>query len=172
MSILDIGCGTGSHALILSDRKYRVVGVDLSKVMVREAKHRATAENATAEFFSQDMRKMRLNKEFDCSIMFETFLHLLTQSDLNNALTSLNRHLAKGGLFIFDFWNITGASKLAQDFGEAHRIKYYTPSEIKQCLNTNGFELLAVYNWNAKDKAQLEVPKKRTFQILAVSSKM
>jgi hypothetical protein len=117
------------------------------------------------------VRTMRLNKKFDCSIMFETFVHLLTQSDLNNALSNLNKHLTKGGLFIFDFWNISGANKLVRDFGEAHGIRYSTLSEVKQCLYANGFGLLAVYDWNAKDKAELKNPKKRTFQILAVAKK-
>jgi hypothetical protein len=140
--------------------------------MVREAKRRAIAENATVEFFSQDMRKIRLNKEFDCSIMFETFVHLLTQSELDDALSNLNEHLAKGAIFIFDFWRLTGASNIVRDFGEAHRIKYYTLSEVKKCLNDSGFKFLAVYNWSAKYKARLEAPQERTFQILVVSSKI
>jgi cyclopropane fatty-acyl-phospholipid synthase-like methyltransferase len=170
-SILDVGCGTGSHALILSNRDYRVTGIDISKVMVRKAEENAKKGKTKLEFFSQDMRKMRLNRKFNCAIMFEAFVHLLTQADLNDTLSSLNQHLDKGGLFIFDFWNTEGASNLARAFGEAHKIRYCTLAEVKQYLDNNGFSLLAVYDWNAEDKTELETPKKRTFQILAVAKK-
>lgn len=35
--ILDVGCGTGRHALELARRGYSVVGVDLSKSMLDKA---------------------------------------------------------------------------------------------------------------------------------------
>lgn len=170
-SILDVGCGTGHHAIILSNRNYIVTGIDMSKVMVRKAEENARMEKTNVEFFSQDVRKMRLERKFNCAIMSEVFPHLLTQADIDGALSSLNQHLDEEGLFIFDFWNTVGASKIARAFSEAYKIKYYTLSEIKQHLENNGFDLLAVYDWNAQDKAQLETPKKRTFQILAVAAK-
>jgi 2-polyprenyl-3-methyl-5-hydroxy-6-metoxy-1,4-benzoquinol methylase len=36
-SILDVGCGTGSHSLILSTRGYSVTGIDISERMIEEA---------------------------------------------------------------------------------------------------------------------------------------
>lgn len=36
--IIDVGCGTGNHALRLSDLKYKVTGVDISPVMLRIAR--------------------------------------------------------------------------------------------------------------------------------------
>lgn len=39
--ILDVGCGTGRHAVLLAQRGYQVTGVDLSSSMLDEAKKNA-----------------------------------------------------------------------------------------------------------------------------------
>jgi len=66
-SILDVGCGTGSHALILSKRGYSVTGIDISKVMIEKANMKAEREKVEVDFFIQDMRNLNLDREFDCA---------------------------------------------------------------------------------------------------------
>jgi SAM-dependent methyltransferase len=41
MSILDMGCGTGRHAIELANRGFRVMGVDISEGMLEEAQKKA-----------------------------------------------------------------------------------------------------------------------------------
>jgi SAM-dependent methyltransferase len=41
--VLDVACGTGQHALALTDRGYQVVGTDLSAPMIERARHAAPA---------------------------------------------------------------------------------------------------------------------------------
>lgn len=107
--VLDVGCGTGSHALILSKRGYTVTGIDVSKVMIEEAKKKAEKEKVEAEFFVQDMRNMKLNKKFDCAIcLFGGFGYMLTYEDLVNVFSGLRQHLRNDGLFIFEFWAVGG----------------------------------------------------------------
>jgi ubiquinone/menaquinone biosynthesis C-methylase UbiE len=36
--ILDVGCGTGRHAVALAQRRYQVTGVDISGGMLRQAR--------------------------------------------------------------------------------------------------------------------------------------
>ena len=73
-SILDVGCGTGSHALILSKRGYSVTGIDISKAMIEKANVKAEREKVEVEFHVQDMRNLNLGREFDCAIcMFGGF---------------------------------------------------------------------------------------------------
>jgi SAM-dependent methyltransferase len=108
-SVLDIGCGTGSHSLLLSKRGYHVAGIDISERMVEEARRKAKEEKADVEFFVQDMRKIDLNKKFDCAIcMFGGFGYVLTNWDLAKVFSGLKRHLEENGLFIFEFWSVGG----------------------------------------------------------------
>lgn len=51
--ILDMGCGTGRHALELGRRGYQVVGVDLSDGMLAQAQQIADAEGLTTLTFQQ-----------------------------------------------------------------------------------------------------------------------
>lgn len=170
-SILDVGCGIGSHALILSNRGYRVTGIDISKVMIRKAEESAKERKIRTEFLVQNMRNIRLNRKFDCAIMLGVFGHIFSYKDLLDTLSSLKLHLGKDGLFVFDFWNARGVSKQARAFSEAHRIRCYMLDEIRHYLDSNGFKLLSAYNWSAKEETELEMPTKNAFQILAVAKK-
>lgn len=108
-SLLDVGCGTGSHALILSKHGYSVTGIDVSKAMIEKARKKSKKQNIKADFFVQDMRNIKLNRKFDCAIcMFGGFDYILTYEDLVDVFSGLKKHLNKDGLFIFEFWNVEG----------------------------------------------------------------
>jgi SAM-dependent methyltransferase len=109
MTILDVGCGTGSHSLLFSERGYSVTGIDISKRMIELAKRKASKEGSNVEFIVQDMRKLDLSKRFDCAICaFGGFGYLLTYRDLTRLLAGLKKHLTLKGLFVFEFWNVGG----------------------------------------------------------------
>src|SRR5258705_307498 len=54
--ILDVPCGYGRHAAALARRGFRVVGVDLSRAMIAEARRRF-AERPRLTFVRGDMRR-------------------------------------------------------------------------------------------------------------------
>jgi len=45
-AVLDVGCGTGSLALLLAEQGHRVTGVDLSPVMVERARRKTAGQPA------------------------------------------------------------------------------------------------------------------------------
>lgn len=66
--ILDMGCGTGRHALELARRGYHVVGVDLSAGMLAQAQQIAQAEGlATVTFQQADATQYTTAEPFDCA---------------------------------------------------------------------------------------------------------
>ncbi len=107
--ILDLGCGTGGHALELVQRGYEVTGVDRSADMLAVAARKAEAkrhgQGMPAVFHCQDIRALDLNETFDAVIsMFAVMSYMVENEDLLAALRVARRHLASGGLLIFDAW--------------------------------------------------------------------
>jgi SAM-dependent methyltransferase len=105
--ILDLGCGTGNHALPLAERGHTVVGVDRSPGMLEQARAKASAARAGSVVFAEgDIRDADLARRFDAVLMMFTVLGYQRQdADLMAALAATRRHLEPGGLFIFDIWN-------------------------------------------------------------------
>ncbi|MFA5200365.1 MAG: class I SAM-dependent methyltransferase, partial [Candidatus Omnitrophota bacterium] len=49
IKIIDIGCGTGRHAIELTKRGYKVTGVDLSESQLARAKEKAKESGMTID---------------------------------------------------------------------------------------------------------------------------
>ncbi|HYM40385.1 MAG TPA: methyltransferase domain-containing protein [Thermoplasmata archaeon] len=102
-SVLDLGCGTGSHALILGERGFRVTGLDASPAMLRVARAKARGRPNPA-FVRADMRSFDLGGTFDAAICMDgAFTHLLTDHDVLAHLRAVRRHLSPGGAYVFEF---------------------------------------------------------------------
>ena len=104
-ALLDLGCGTGNHDLLLARRGYRVTGLDLSASQLAVARAKARHLALPVRFVRGDMRSFDLGRPHDAAIaMFGAFGHLIQTSDAIGCLRSLQRNLAPGGLFVFEFW--------------------------------------------------------------------
>lgn len=66
--ILDMGCGTGRHAIELAKRGHRVTGVDISSGMLAEAKKAAKEAVVEVEWVHVDATKFTATKLFDAAI--------------------------------------------------------------------------------------------------------
>ena len=99
VAILDLCCGTGQLAGELTERGYKVAGVDASKQMLNHARINAPK----AMFHCSDVRFFELPTDF--AIAFSTFdslNHLLTLDDLEKVFRNVYRQLETGGVFVFD----------------------------------------------------------------------
>ncbi|AFY91641.1 class I SAM-dependent DNA methyltransferase [Chamaesiphon minutus] len=116
-TILELGCGTGNHAMLLATAGYQVCGVDLSAEMLEYASRqcdRVSPEVAARLQFSQgDLRQVRFvsgasqneNRQFDAVIsLFHVISYQTTNQDLLAAFETAKIHLKPGGVFIFDIW--------------------------------------------------------------------
>ncbi len=108
-TILDLGCGTGNHALPLAEQGFEVTGVDCSQEMINKAQ----SKNTPCTFYLGDIRQFNANRKSDAVLMmFAVLGYQLENADVLAALKTARCHLNPGGLLIFDVWY--GPAVLAQ----------------------------------------------------------
>lgn len=105
--ILDVGCGTGRHAIELTRRGYKVTGVDLSERQLQIARQKAQKENLEIDFQLQDARKLSFDKKFNMVIMLcEGGFPLMETDEMNfKILKNASKVLMAGGKLIFTTLN-------------------------------------------------------------------
>lgn len=82
--ILDIGCGTGRHAIELAKRGYQVTGFDLSEAQLCLARDKAAEAGVVVEFQRRDATQPHFIQEFDAAIMFCEGAFPLMETDEKN----------------------------------------------------------------------------------------
>ena len=103
--LLELGCGTGRHALEFAALGWEVKGYDLSPGMVQQARHRAAASTNRVRFEVGDIRSLRDPVRFDAAVsLFHVMSYQTTETEFCQAVETASVHLKSGGLFFFDFW--------------------------------------------------------------------
>lgn len=118
-SILDIGCGTGTFALELSQTGVDVLGVDLSEEMIEISRKKALQSGSTASFSVADMRDLgTIDEQFDGIVCLgNTLAHVSGEAELKQVLTQFQ---AKGTHLILQIVNYDRI--LAQHVGAIHEL--------------------------------------------------
>lgn len=106
--LLELGCGTGGHALELARLGFEVSGIDLSAEMVKRAQARRDAHPELAPrlaFARGDVRSHRDGQRHDAVIsLFHVMSYQVGNEDLKDAFLTARAHLQPGGPFLFDAW--------------------------------------------------------------------
>ena len=107
LRILDVGCGTGRHAIELTQRGYRVTGVDLAESQLGRAREKARDQHLCIEFLRHDARNLPFHAEFDVVLMLcEGGFPLMETDEMNfEILKNVTRALKDSGTFIFTTLN-------------------------------------------------------------------
>jgi SAM-dependent methyltransferase len=108
-SVMEIGCGTGAHAAVMSELGFDIVGVDMSEGMLESAEARRASLNpdvASRIAFEQgDARIVRLGRQFDAVIsLFHVMSYQTSNRDLAAAFATAREHMKPNGIFLFDCW--------------------------------------------------------------------
>jgi SAM-dependent methyltransferase len=105
--ILDIGCGTGRHAIELARRGYQVTGIDLSPSQIERARAKAAEAGASPDFRVGDARALPFGPEFGLAVMIcEGAFPLMETDEMNFAiLQGAARSLRPGGKLIMTTLN-------------------------------------------------------------------
>jgi 2-polyprenyl-3-methyl-5-hydroxy-6-metoxy-1,4-benzoquinol methylase len=146
MSVLEIGCGTGSTALLLAEGVARYLGTDLSGEMVRIANDKATGrpnlsfERAPAETVDAS------GQQFDAVLAFN-LLHLV--EDRGAVMAHIRNSVPEGGLFLSKTPCLSGKPWLhpliwaMQLVGKAPKpVHFVSPAQLEAEITAAGFEVL------------------------------
>ncbi|WP_418284996.1 class I SAM-dependent methyltransferase [Halorubrum sp. DTA46] len=105
---LDLGCGNGRHTELLSERAETVVGVDVSRELLREAAVRARERGFAdaADFVHGDAGALPIAD--DCvglAVYVATLHHLSPRAARVRSLNELARALAPDGVALVSVWS-------------------------------------------------------------------
>ncbi|MBR6530591.1 MAG: class I SAM-dependent methyltransferase [Clostridia bacterium] len=99
---LDLGCGTGDLAILLSG-EYQMTAVDLSEEMLSAADAKAFAARRSVRFVHQDITALSLGVRFDFALcLHDTLNYVLKTEALSEVFCRTAEHLNDEGVFIFD----------------------------------------------------------------------
>ncbi|MCK6076125.1 class I SAM-dependent methyltransferase [Paenibacillus silvae] len=102
--VLDLCCGMGRHSLALADAGLQVTGVDLSDVLLQEARELDTEHRV--RWVHADMRSVPLEGGFDAVVnLFTSFGYFPEDVEQLKVLYAIHHMLRPGGRFIIDFIN-------------------------------------------------------------------
>ncbi len=165
-AVLEIGCGTGTTALKLSDSVNAMTATDISSNMIAIAKERAQEQNIENIRFMQSTlfdEKLK-TKSFDVILAFN-LVHLL--EDTKGVMKRINELLKPGGLFISKTACLSEKSKLwpilAFVMGKVMGvgcIKCFTISELQEAMICAGFDVIEIYTQFPKPPRLFVVARK------------
>ncbi len=170
--ILDIGCGTGIHASLISNKGFYIDGLDLNKEMLEIAKTRLNSN-----LYLQDILNIKIAKKYNIIIsMFAVLNHLKNTNDLEKCLFNLKSILQDDGKIIIDLHNPQSSgnkidsydgmirkmewiynkdtriekSKITfeidnQKYNDSHTFRIFTIDEVKECCKKVGLKVEKVY---------------------------
>jgi ubiquinone/menaquinone biosynthesis C-methylase UbiE len=101
--VADLGCGTGTIALLLHEKGYKVTGIDLSEEMLAVAQSKLEQPSPRLRFLCQDLRELQLPETVDVAVSFcDSFNYLTKEADIQTAFRRVKNALRQGGMFLFD----------------------------------------------------------------------
>ena len=194
--ILDVGCGTGIHAALLTDNGFEVDGLDLNKEMLEIAKTRLKTN-----LYWQNILEIDISKKYNMIIsMFAIFNHLKDTDELMRGLMNLKQLLHDGGKIIIDLhnpqssgskidtydnmtrvmkWNYDRSLKIEKSdiifeidgikYTDTHTFRIFTIDEMKECCERVGLKVVNVYENYAINKEGTNTSKNLQFLITIAS---
>ncbi|MEH6587484.1 MAG: class I SAM-dependent methyltransferase [Halioglobus sp.] len=147
MALLEIGCGTGSTAIVHAPHVRHILATDISEKMLEIAKEKAEAEGIeNISFQCAAVEELDVDRGSMDAVLALSILHLLP--DWREALVKLNQLLKPGGLLVSSTACIGDMSFIMRMLPPVMKVvpmlpavQAFTVAELKQGLDQAGFEL-------------------------------
>jgi SAM-dependent methyltransferase len=106
LSVLDIACGAGRHAVELARRGYSVTGNDLSRFLLEEARKEAVKCRVELALTCCDMRHIPTDGSYDLVVqLFTSFGYFDRKADDQVVISKVYGALKVGGWYVLDLIN-------------------------------------------------------------------
>lgn len=164
--VLEIGCGTGSTALVLAPLVTDYTATDYAPEMIAIAREKqADTDITNLKFAVAEADDTSLpSGPFDVILSFNV-LHLLP--DRRGSLTAVFSHLAAEGRFISKTPCLGGRYRALQPvvavmrlLGKAPRISFFKPDSLEREIHQSGFGILETGTYPARPPSRFIVAQK------------
>ena len=166
--VLDLGCGTGRHALELARRGYAVTAVDLSPDQIKRGQEKERILGGSPiRWICQDIRNLQLADRFDLVLCIcqAGFGLMESRAEDLKILTKAYAHLEEGGIFCLTGMDpryvadwagfdpdlgllrqkVLGVNDLEDVLEFEMEERFYQPLELQESLKSIGFRIKGFY---------------------------
>ncbi|MEM7442908.1 MAG: class I SAM-dependent methyltransferase [Pseudomonadota bacterium] len=161
--VLELGCGTGSTALLLAQNVVHITASDISSKMIEIANGKAQEQGVSnVSFVTSEVTGDAIdNGPYDV-VMALNLLHLL--KDLDGALARIGEQVKPGGFFIsktvtklgkgtpLKFRFLKLVLPLMQLVGMAPYVNFMSSGEIEGKIAAHGFKIIETGNYPATSR--------------------
>ena len=149
--VIDVGCGTGEHAILFASRGYRALGVDSAPLAIEKARAKASQRGSKAEFLVADaLRLSELDRRFDAAIDSGLF-HVFSDRERGAYVESLRGVLVPRGryyMLCFSDREPVGwggprrifKREILRSFSDGWRVDYVRPAKFESAFHDRGGE--------------------------------
>ena len=165
MEVLELGCGTGSTAIIHAPYVKHIRAIDISSKMLEVAQGKADAANINNITFEQSgIDALNVQDNSLAVVLGLRILHLLENKE--EVTEKVYKMLKPGGIFVSSTVCLGDTMKfiklivpIGRLFALMPLVKVFSAKELEACLSNAGFEI--DYNWQqGKAKAVFIVARK------------
>ena len=151
--VLEVGCGTGSTALLLAPNVDQIIASDISSKMIGNAQQKAKESNASnVQFVAENIFGDAISNGPYDAVLALNLLHLI--HDIDGAIQRIHGLLKPGGVFIsktvckpgkgapFKFRFLRLVVPVMQLLGKAPFVRFMDAQELEDLVSSHGFRVL------------------------------
>jgi len=147
--VIDVGCGTGEHAILFASMGLDVLGVDSAPLAIEKARSKASQRGSKAKFVVADaLHLAKLGRRFETAVDSGLF-HVFSDSDRALFIESIGSVLHPRGTYYMlcfsdkepaDWGGPRRISKreILQSFSKGWRVEYVRPARFASAFHDRG----------------------------------